>query len=312
MSSVRPVSRSRGGSRTHRYIRCARPPMARRGGPAELPPGAAHERHHGAHARDRMLRGLPDGAGADDCRHACLRAWGRAARGLAAAVCAAVRSRWEMFIFSEDVKVEDRSASTAELGVYGPRAAEAVAPAFATAGLPGSLPSATLMSMPLLACTTVPVDGGSAIVLRSDEPGVAGFDLVVPVDARNGSPRRSRRTGPSSWTPTPWKRGEWNPDVRGSAVDMTDDTIPLEAGIEDRAISLTKGCYVGQEIIIRVLHRGHGRVARRLVGLSFAASDQPPAPRRHDPCRRSRSRSRHERSVVTGAPSPNRARLRAP
>ena len=50
-------------------------------------------------------------------------------------------------------------------------------------------------------------------------------------------------------------------------VDMTDDTIPLEAGIEDRAISLTKGCYVGQEVIIRVLHRGHGRVVRKLVGL---------------------------------------------
>ena len=45
------------------------------------------------------------------------------------------------------------------------------------------------------------------------------------------------------------------------------DTIPLEAGIEDRAISLTKGCYVGQEVIIRVLHRGHGRVARKLVRL---------------------------------------------
>ena len=48
---------------------------------------------------------------------------------------------------------------------------------------------------------------------------------------------------------------------------MTTDTIPLEAGIEDSAISLTKGCYVGQEVIIRVLHRGHGRVARKLVGL---------------------------------------------
>jgi folate-binding protein YgfZ len=51
---------------------------------------------------------------------------------------------------------------------------------------------------------------------------------------------------------------------------MQEETIPLEAGIEDRAISLTKGCYVGQEIIIRILHRGHGRVARKLVGLSFA------------------------------------------
>ena len=48
-------------------------------------------------------------------------------------------------------------------------------------------------------------------------------------------------------------------------VDMNEDTIPLEAGIEDRAISFTKGCYVGQEVIVRVTHRGGGRVAKRLV-----------------------------------------------
>ena len=48
-------------------------------------------------------------------------------------------------------------------------------------------------------------------------------------------------------------------------ADMDETTIPLEAGIEDRAISFTKGCYVGQEIIVRVTHRGGGRVAKRLV-----------------------------------------------
>jgi folate-binding protein YgfZ len=48
-------------------------------------------------------------------------------------------------------------------------------------------------------------------------------------------------------------------------VDMNEDTIPLEAGIEDSAISFTKGCYVGQEIIVRVTHRGGGRVAKKLV-----------------------------------------------
>ena len=47
--------------------------------------------------------------------------------------------------------------------------------------------------------------------------------------------------------------------------DMNEDTIPLEAGIEDRAISFTKGCYVGQEVIVRVTTRGGGRVAKRLV-----------------------------------------------
>jgi folate-binding protein YgfZ len=48
-------------------------------------------------------------------------------------------------------------------------------------------------------------------------------------------------------------------------ADMNEDTIPLEAGIEDRAISFTKGCYVGQEVIVRVTHRGGGRVAKKLV-----------------------------------------------
>lgn len=48
-------------------------------------------------------------------------------------------------------------------------------------------------------------------------------------------------------------------------ADMDEDTLPLEAGIEDRAISFTKGCYVGQEIIVRVTTRGGGRVAKRLV-----------------------------------------------
>jgi len=55
-------------------------------------------------------------------------------------------------------------------------------------------------------------------------------------------------------------------------VDMSEDTIPLEAGIEARAISFTKGCYVGQEVIIRVLHRGHGRVVKKLMSLHIEGS----------------------------------------
>jgi folate-binding protein YgfZ len=57
-------------------------------------------------------------------------------------------------------------------------------------------------------------------------------------------------------------------------VDMGEDTIPLEAGL-DHAISHTKGCYVGQEIIVRIRDRAHGRVARNLVGLRIEADDVP-------------------------------------
>jgi folate-binding protein YgfZ len=60
-------------------------------------------------------------------------------------------------------------------------------------------------------------------------------------------------------------------------VDMDEHTIPLEAGIEGRAVSFTKGCYVGQEVIVRVVQRGQGRVAKKLVGLLFEAGASPRA-----------------------------------
>jgi folate-binding protein YgfZ len=60
---------------------------------------------------------------------------------------------------------------------------------------------------------------------------------------------------------------------------MNEDTIPLEAGIEDRAISFSKGCYVGQEIIVRVTTRGGGRVAKKLVRwIADASADIVPLP----------------------------------
>jgi folate-binding protein YgfZ len=48
-------------------------------------------------------------------------------------------------------------------------------------------------------------------------------------------------------------------------TDMDEDTIPIEAGIEDRAIDHKKGCYTGQEVIVRIRDRGHvNRHLRRL------------------------------------------------
>jgi folate-binding protein YgfZ len=49
-------------------------------------------------------------------------------------------------------------------------------------------------------------------------------------------------------------------------VDMNETNVVLETGLDD-AVSFTKGCYIGQEIIARIHWRGH--VAKRLAGLSF-------------------------------------------
>jgi len=51
-------------------------------------------------------------------------------------------------------------------------------------------------------------------------------------------------------------------------VDMDTDTIPQEAGINERAVSFTKGCYVGQETVARLHYKG--KPNRHLRGLTLA------------------------------------------
>lgn len=50
-------------------------------------------------------------------------------------------------------------------------------------------------------------------------------------------------------------------------VDVDETTVVPEAGLDD-AVSYTKGCYIGQEIIARIKYRGH--VAKKLTGVWFA------------------------------------------
>jgi tRNA-modifying protein YgfZ len=55
-------------------------------------------------------------------------------------------------------------------------------------------------------------------------------------------------------------------------MDMDDSTIPQEAGINERAVSFTKGCYVGQETVARLHYKG--KPNRRLLGLRLSAPAQ--------------------------------------
>src|SRR5919204_2996103 len=56
--------------------------------------------------------------------------------------------------------------------------------------------------------------------------------------------------------------------LRRSASDVDDTTIPQEAGINERAVSFTKGCYVGQEPAARLHYRG--KPNRHLRGLRLS------------------------------------------
>jgi len=196
---------------------------------------------------------------------------------LPAGVTGSVRDKWTMFIFSEDVQIQDRSAATAQIGIYGPHASHVLADALQEELPQPPLRRDALDSMPVHACATVPFHGAPAIVLRTDDAGAGGFDVVIAAEHKDAFIARLLANGGVSVGIDAVEICRVEAGRPRFGVDMTEDTIPLEAGIEARAISLTKGCYVGQEIIIRVLHRGQGRVARRLVGLSMdTPSDVPP------------------------------------
>ena len=178
-----------------------------------------------------------------------------------------IRDHLERFVFAEDVQVEDVTESRAELGVYGPRANDVLQSAPIDGGAPERL----------FDSTRVRIAGRDGLLVRSDESGVAGFDVLIA--GEDAGPVRSALAAAgavaASDADVETVRIESGRPLFG--VDMDTDTIPLEAGLEERAISRAKGCYVGQEVIVRVQDRGHGRVARRLVGLTFDASMPVPS-----------------------------------
>jgi folate-binding protein YgfZ len=180
----------------------------------------------------------------------------------------AVLAKLDQFIFGEDVQLGDVTESFFGIAIVGPDAASIVS------GIVGCTISEIAL-LPQHANRRAAFEGGAAIVTRVTDTGEAGYDVYVERPHAAALERALADAG------LPAADLETAETIRIEAGipkfnhDMTDQTIPLEAGIESRAISLTKGCYVGQEVIIRVLHRGHGRVARKLAGLVFDDTVRP-------------------------------------
>ncbi|MGE5278907.1 MAG: YgfZ/GcvT domain-containing protein [Acidobacteriota bacterium] len=137
------------------------------------------------------------------------------------------------FAAFQKVTVRDRSEELVEIALYGPGAARAGAPAegLALAGS-GEFSAQWLLPRSRLAEAEAHLRAAGSLEL---DPGSAE---ALRIEA--GRPRF------------------------GSDIDATN--LPDEAGL-DAAVSATKGCYVGQEVVAR--RRVYGRANRRLVGYRF-------------------------------------------
>jgi len=100
----------------------------------------------------------------------------------------------------------------------------------------------------------------------------SGFDLFIPLNSLAAIADKliaaAKAVGGSACGWTAFETARIEAGIPRFGVDMDETNIPLECGIEARAVSYNKGCYVGQEVINRIHSIGH--VNRELVGLRLA------------------------------------------
>lgn len=161
-------------------------------------------------------------------------------------------ARLERYIIADDVTLDDITDANALLHVVGPRTID-----------------------------SLPVDLAPHVrIARSDRYGREGVDLFLPRLVANTA---RAWLGEGELSASAIELLRISEGVPRWGLDLAEDTIPVEAGLENRAISYTKGCYIGQEVISRI--KSVGRVNHHLArlragfplqaGQSLQAGDKP-------------------------------------
>jgi folate-binding protein YgfZ len=122
-------------------------------------------------------------------------------------------------------------------------------------------------------------EGAQGFIARTEETGMADFELFVPLEVllpvwahllKTGEPEGLKPIGKAALETARIEAG-----LPRLGPDINDRIVPPEANLEGIAFSLSKGCYPGQEVVARM--DTYGSVKRRLVGLVIEGTekDQP-------------------------------------
>ncbi len=111
----------------------------------------------------------------------------------------------------------------------------------------------------------VEIDGIEVRAIRTD----TGIDLLCQAADTPGLATSLQRRGAAALTEVTAETIRIERGRPRYGIDLDDTVIPQEAGLNDRAVSFTKGCYVGQETVARLYHRG--KPNRQLRGLRCTA-----------------------------------------
>ncbi|HET6304949.1 MAG TPA: glycine cleavage T C-terminal barrel domain-containing protein [Myxococcota bacterium] len=183
-----------------------------------------------------------------------------------AAAVETVIARLAKYVIADDVVLADRSSAFDRLAVEGPGADRVLA------GLASEPPPAD-------SCADLRIAGTPVVVAAFAFAGGPGFQLFVPAGRGQdvsaallavGAPH-----GLVASSEEVLERLRIEAGVPRLGRELDESVLPDEARLE-RAVSTTKGCYTGQEVVARM--RSRGRVSHLLVGLHCVGGSLP-APR---------------------------------
>ncbi len=166
------------------------------------------------------------------------------------------------FVLAGEFFVKDVSDERALLSVQGPNAAE----------LLSAVTAQTIEADPEYRNYNCEIAGVNVLVASHSRAGSTGFDVFVPAESKTQLRQTLIERGALPAGSEALEIARLEAAIPREGVDVTDANILLEAGYE-KAVSYTKGCYLGQEIIARIHYRG--QPARQLRRFVIDANEPP-------------------------------------
>jgi folate-binding protein YgfZ len=163
----------------------------------------------------------------------------------------------QRFTLAGDFRVADITDETRQFAVQGSEADDVVRAVFGDA----------VIGLPEQGATTISWNGMEVTALRDTHTGAKGFDLISPTLGAGDLWQSLVDAGAAPVSEDVVETLRIEAGIPRYGLDMDETNVVTETNLDD-AISYTKGCYIGQEIIARIKYRGH--VAKKLTGLSFA------------------------------------------
>ena len=174
----------------------------------------------------------------------------------------------EDFTFGEEIEVEDVTAETAVLTIVGPRAPDIM----------HTLTQADLSAMPTHHSVQTTISATEVLVSKADPAIGEAFTLLAPTASAPTLRAEILATGEAfgmrAMDADSYEAFRIAAGVPAHDPELGEEVNPLEAGLWD-AVSFTKGCYVGQEVVARL--NTYEKVKRYLAMLSLEQGAIPDA-----------------------------------